>query len=110
VRAGLLGGGNAGVRAILAGPGGAIYVAGETGDTECADLVVAKLDAQGNEVAAFGNNGIATLDNADDELANMGLDDQGRLYLGGPVYTCGRSLPGVNVKRKLGYAIYRMGG
>jgi hypothetical protein len=109
VRPGLFGG-SIFVRAILPGPGGAIYVAGEIGDRECADVVVTKLDAQGSEVAAFGTNGIAILSNTDDEVTNLGLDDQGRLYVGGPVYTCGPSLPGVNVKRKLGYAVYRIGG
>jgi streptogramin lyase len=101
---------NALIRAIVVAPGGAIYVAGEVGDRECADLVVAKLDAQGNEVAAFGNNGIATLDNADDELTNLALDDAGRLYLGSTLSTCGPSLPGVNAKGRIGYAVYRIGG
>ena len=109
LRAGLLGG-SALIRAILPGPGGVVYVAGEIGDRECADLAVTKLDPQGNEVAPFGNNGIAILNNADDELTNLGLDDAGRLYLGSTVYTCGRSLPGVNVMRKLGFAVYRIGG
>ena len=109
-RAGLLGGGNASAQSILPGPGGFLYVAGVTGDQDCANLVITKLDAQGNEVAAFGNNGIAILDNADDEWTNLGLDDAGRLYVGSAVYTCGPSLPGVNAKRKLGYAVYRIGG
>ena len=71
-----------GMGAMVVAPGGAIYVSGHRSATECGvDLVVAKLDAQGNAVPTFDGKESVVLDGQRiDYSGDLALDAQGRVY------------------------------
>ena len=91
--------------AVLAGPGGTLYVAGAVTrpNVLCRDLAVARLDSNGNPVVSFGENGVTRLGVPNGTLTDMGLDAQGRLYAGGISNACTSATI-------LGYSVFRLGG
>jgi hypothetical protein len=110
LRTGLFGSdlGNA-VQTLRVGGTGHLYAGGwrenPTPPDFWSDFAVARLDAAGDAVTDFGNNGVVVLDNARDSVSDLHIDGRGRLYVGGPS-TASRDRPESMV---WSFILYRLG-
>jgi hypothetical protein len=94
------------VQALLAGPGGSVYMAGGLGTLGCMELGVWKLGTDGQLVAAFGDRGAVFPGLQSFAWNALALDGSGRLYAGAAELAC----PNPRLGAPAPYVIYRMSG